>query len=451
MLFSHASFLVVFIPPAIVFFGSRWLSQIPVGPIYFYDLVLGIFGLLAILIGVLARSVFSIRKFLLSLILLVVPIVATVHLLISGFSFASLREFAPFLYLIYAWFVAILFPLIPLRLVNRGVILVGSSLGLHWLWVALSSLGAYEVLEQEIGPITLFSKRADIDTTLVGVFAAVMLLLAFRMGRTSRWRNFFLFGALVVLIEILLTGTRAGHLASVLAMASAVLYFAISPERSRTQKSVAVSATAVVTGTVLLFPILFGPLSENWQGAVVAVSDRVVQVEESSMDEPSSPEPSGTAVARMNSYRQLIEWQFGDPSRLFFGVGFGTGYMMESGALEKLLGSAARDRAMEGIGPHNFLLFVAATMGLTGTLIFITVLAFGFMGAVRAFRRGVGIIYPLAFGVFAGVLTASLFGVVFEAPHGAIPLAWAWGIIFTGNYRTSDAEIPANNRRARRT
>jgi hypothetical protein len=50
------SFTAVFLPISVVFFGSRWLSQIPIGPIFLYDLLLGFTGIVAIATLIVGRN-----------------------------------------------------------------------------------------------------------------------------------------------------------------------------------------------------------------------------------------------------------------------------------------------------------------------------------------------------------------------------------------------------------
>lgn len=444
--YVYLAFGVVFFPPAIVLFGSRWLSQVPIGPIYLYDLVLGIAAAIGIFVVATNRHVLSRRSLILASLLLVIPFLALLQLIFSGFSLMAMREFAPFLYLTFGWFVAVLYPLLPRGLAKKGVMVVIVSLGLHWLWMFLLRIGAGGFLKQDLGLVVLFQKRSDIDTTLVGAFAAILLIFALKSG-VSTWQRVALFGgAVLVASEMMFTGTRAGHLATVSALLAVVLYFSLVDHAKIKSRLSAVSISSAFAAAVLVVPLLLPnflssyseessrDLLEAYRGAAVVLSSEIAP------DYALEGSRSGTASARINTWTHLGAWILSDTSRTLVGSGFGSGYMFESGALEKLIGKRAEARANEGIGPHNFLFFVAATMGVPLTVLFMALLAGGVTGCIRAVKRQEGNIYPLALILLVGVVTASLFGVVFEAPHGAIPLAWALGVAMTGYVKTAEVE-----------
>lgn len=429
------AFGVVFFPLAIVLFGSRWLSRVPIGPLYLYDLVLGIAGVVGIFVIIANRHFLSRHSVLLASPLLVIPFLASFQLISSGFSVMAMREFAPFLYLVFGWFVAVLYPLLPRGLAKRGAMVVIASLGLHWLWMFLLRIGAEGILKQEIGFVVLFDKRPDFDTTLVGAFAAILLILALKSG-VPNWQRFALFGgAAIVASEMIFTETRAGHLATVSALLAVVLYSLFVGRASIKSRWSAVSISSTFAAVGMLLPLAFNSaLFGAYSGLAVVLSDEIAPAD------ALEGARSGTALARMNSWTHLGAWILSDTSRTLVGSGFGTGYMFESGALEKLIGSGAEERADEGIGPHNFLLFIGTTMGVPVTVLFVALLAGGALGCIRAFKRQEGNIYSLALILLAGVVTASLFGVVFEAPHGAIPLAWALGVAMAGYVKTVKVE-----------
>lgn len=53
---------------------------------------------------------------------------------------------------------------------------------------------------------------------------------------------------------------------------------------------------------------------------------------------------------------------------------------------------------------------------------------FGTVGAVGQIVRTRAVVFSLALIVMVSMTVISTFGQVFEAPHGAIPLAWALGL-----------------------
>jgi hypothetical protein len=446
---SLGAFVVIFPPVSIVFFGSRWLSQIPVGPVFLYDLLLGIVGTVATLTLIVGRRRIPQSRLVLSTILLVLPLAALIQLIFSGISFASLREFAPYLYLVYGWFVFLLLPLLSPMLVKRGLFVVFVGLGVHWAWVVLNRLGFGNFLQVEAFGTTFFSVRADIDTTLIGVFGAAILGCAIFHAGSPTLRATMLVSALIVLSEVFFAGTRAGHLAAVAStIVFLILAFLIRRESKKTTSGQSLLGISFIWVLVLVVPVLFSPLTGKYLGVVealnpVGLSQQEIVNPSSTVEDPLGSEgivevpqtlvaDSGTTNARLNSWGILIEWITSDPQRILVGVGFGSGYMYESGALEALIGPEAGSRADEGIGPHNVFLFVFATMGVFGLLYFVGLIIFVSALGLRILTQGNSILYPFALSVLAGIGTASLFGVVFEAPHGAIPMAWAIGILMTG-------------------
>ena len=420
---------LVFGPVAVVIVGSRWLSQVPVGPIFVYDVLMAVTCGLALGFLIHRRREVSRRRYIASSVLLVFPLIATLQLVRSGFSLEALREFAPYLYLVFGWVVFLLVPFLSATSLRRGFHVIGGALGVHFLWaVAVRRVPGVEPLG--LGDVTVFGLRPDIDSTLTGVFAAYLLVLAITVNTRVTVQLALLASAILIGLDAATFGTRAGHLAAVAALGGVVIHAVIAHWGNRTRLLIATAAATTVTVTSAAVPLAFSNLAEGYIGALNVVSP------------PKQPSAlvSGTARARWASWEQLLDWIFVEPSRWAQGVGFGTGYMEESGALVKLLGPL-EGLDTEGVGPHNFLLFVLATMGIFFLIGFCALIVFALLRGVLAFRGESAQTFALAFSLALGLIVSSIFGVVFEAPHGAIPLAWALGFLLSAGW-LREAESP---------
>lgn len=445
---------LVFAPVAVVIIGSRWLSQIPVGPVFIYDVLMAVTCATAVAVLVSRRAEIGRKSLVASFLIAVFPLVAAVQLARSGFSFEALREFAPFLYLVFGWLVFLLVPFLSPTSLRQGLHLLGGALGVHFLWtVAVRRLPGVEPFE--VGEFVVFALRPDIDSALTGVFAAYLLIVTVSVKIHPVVRIVLLGSSVLVGLDAATFGTRAGHLAAVAALGGVVVYAAVTHWGNRFRVILATSAATAVTVTTAVLPLAIYGLAERYIGAinVIAPPKRPSPLSSPGQEEPAGVqqilEPaviSGTARARLNSWQELSSWVFAEPSRWADGVGFGSGYMEESGALRKLLGPLeGLDTA--GVGPHNFLLFVLATMGVFFLLAFVAVIIFSLATGMRGFRGGTPQVYGLAFSLALGLLVSSIFGVVFEAPHGAIPFAWALGFLLSAGWVRADQRLTRTKRK----
>ena len=433
--------VAIFGPLTIVIVGSRWLSQISVGPVFLYDVILVVAFLLGAFALYIGRESLSRRTLQLSLVLLFLPALGIVHFAFSGVSEGSLREFAPYLYMSFGWLVMLLFVQLSVRDRRAGVIIIGVALALHWLWVsAIKHVPG--IVPIEARGVTLFDIRADIDSTLVGAFAGYLLLVGIRPRLSWPKKLLLLTAAVFIGLQAADLGTRAGHLAAV-AILSGVAMFAVLSPVFRGRRAFAVSTSLGITAVVLALPLFITGLDRQYLGAINALISTVapdaplIGVSTEASDEveelvaTSGVVISGTARARLNMWSNLIEWIFADSRRVFVGVGFGSDYLRESGSLGKFLGPLDRV-TQEHVGPHNILLFVFATTGLVGLVLLVVLVSVALGGAVRGFRTASAELYGLSFALALGVLTVASFGQVFEAPYGAIPLAWCMGVLVSG-------------------
>ncbi len=341
---------------------------------------------------------------------------------------SGIRDAAPYGY---AVLVFLVFPLgerdegwasraITAALVFHAAWLTGTLLGLIG---PVGSLGG--------GQAQVFESRPDIDATVCGLLSVVALNRAL-LGRGFAI-NLLLaaWGAgLVFALQ-----TRAGLLAFVAQVAALVLLTrartrartieqrGASGPRQRLRMLRARSAPAVVTAALLVL----APL-----GAVAAQAsvDRLLATfahqAESSAAAPPPPPGTGTAAARTAAWRHLVGWLMENPSRTILGVGPGPDFLQESGTAEILLGPHPIE---ETRNPHDYLLNTWARFGLIGWALILGVLMAGWRLAILVARWSSTLRDSdlLAIMIAISIPVVAMFGVVLEAPFGAIPYFWALG------------------------
>jgi O-antigen ligase len=134
----------------------------------------------------------------------------------------------------------------------------------------------------------------------------------------------------------------------------------------------------------------------------------------------------GTQHARAVTWRRVIDYTGESPMREATGVGFGPHFMIASRASVALLGSDAEDVR----SPHNYLVGTYARLGLIGCALLgvVIVAMLAAIWRIRHIAAGDDLLM-LAMVIPPMILVAACFGVVLEAPFGAIPFFWFLGIL----------------------
>lgn len=301
---------------------------------------------------------------------------------------------------------------------RTGRILV-RVLGFHaaWVFVAVvlhpSFFGHMPTLSAAQG-VKLFTVRQDFDMSMVGVFAAYLLWKALRTG----WSWPLLLGIGACWAPILSAHSRGGVVGAVIANAfvlwALVRHIAI-PYRAR---MAAVGLAVIVVGAfVLAIPSFLGGqrlLSGFGLGTYTGKAAAV-----------------GTTHARENAWKAVIDYSAATPARFVAGVGFGPDFMVDSGALLKLVGTNTASDT-EPRSPHTWWLGTLARLGLIGLVMAVAMLvALGKRISQLASDRArfEEPLTQISILVVLALLVPLSVGVILESPFGAVPFFWCAGVI----------------------
>lgn len=407
--------------------GSRWFAKIPVGPVFVLDITMLIAGL-AFLVLVLRRH--SIQHGISRPLLIVLFLFwgyATIRLFLGELSLTALRDYAPFLYSLYVLLIVAGFRLSKLELSHFFNQVMFLALFIHWGWMNFLYLERHFFSDEEWHLFGLISIRADFDGMLVGLLAAGLLFRALRQSGARRMMLVAL--AACIGLQAGLLGSTAAYLATVAMFLAAVILSAMRRDSGDQENNafrvpiLGLSAVAVVTGGAILFE---GASLELVQIANTVASSGTFgfQNMNNGLDAERPTEVSGTAKARLDAWVALLAWLFAYPLRALLGVGFGVDYLREAGALIPLVGEAVSQTSEATRHPHNFVLHLSALLGAPFAIICVVLLLWiGVVAFLNVTRQG---LTPLPFFGLLGISVISLFGVVFEAPFGAILI---WGLI----------------------
>lgn len=389
----------------------------------------------------------------------------------------ALRDAAPYLYLL-GVLVAMTAPLAPRKLFL--MLVAAAAVHVCWLAITLQSPSWFASLPH-LGPTQMFQLRDDYDETIAGIAMSAGIVVALQselwsariaglaLTAVSVWdidqmtnRG----GVLAVLaclpvVAIALVRTESLRLAAMrqhvmpvafaLGLCTAVgaglfqspavhrLAFGANTSVDRPPPATSVSPTPTATkhptpaNTSLKNHGGPPPTSKTRPSAAsTSTTGSRHRPAGSTSSAPPSPqqrltseeETAGTTLARKVAWRDVYHYTTRKTTRMVFGVGFGPNFMQSAGALELLSGGIPGLRA-----PHNILLNTWARLGLIGLVLHLALLALALVAAGRyvlssGAGRGIGwVVLTLAFTI------AAMFGVVFEAPFGALPYAFAVGLV----------------------
>ena len=452
-------YIALLCPPILAIVGSRSLSRIAVGPVFLYDVAMIAAFLSGLLLFFFFRETWRLSPWL--LLMLILPAWALLRFFQGDFSLDSLRELHPFFYLLYAFLVASLAPAVrnDKKIAIRECLLV--ALFASYAFVSLRTVwGSFGVeIEGKIWS-DIFSVRKDIDGWIIGLVAAVVYLLARRSVHNAAFARIALYLIPVLLfVQVSALNSRASQLGA-FAMLSVAVILDIVQYKTNGTGNKWMRRTAPGIGVLVLaisVPFSVTEEADRWAGGLQTVAEVVFPGEaenETVLDSsPASPDKqgqgddqtsdtevlteaevggAGTVRARLNAWSTLATWMFSEWSRALVGVGMGSDYWVESGTAVALLG-----HGMPGDGvndwpynwPHNFVLSVFAILGLPAAIFFVTLTVIGWWRLFKFASQG-DVLGEIALLILTGLVTVSLFGVVFENPFGSLPYAWALGVAF---------------------
>jgi hypothetical protein len=289
----------------------------------------------------------------------------------------------------------------------------------HTLWTVISFY--YPELIERL-PLTnvtqevhVFTIRADFDAAIMSVFIAMVIFG--RINVINRRTQVFLviFGSGFVLLQ----GNRASFISF-----SLLIFIAL-----KFKFSVVVNYYAKgVLRILILFFAFLGILGISQ----LTIGEKFIGVTASLSNHQSELAGAGTASARIAAWTQVAQYINSSPARVWFGVGFGSDYMQDSGALRALVNAEQGARTLPR-QPHNYWLNTYARLGIIGTGILLILLSQVLMIAAKILRR------PNDFGneqlmaslIFVSLIPVATFGVVLESPFGALALAMSNGFLLS--------------------
>lgn len=406
----------------LLLFGTKWASYLGSPPLFLTDLLLGTAVAHQLASRALLRGGRSQALTYQHPGAGVVTTLLIVGLLRAAFADGDLlivlRDFVPYAYAVIALVAYTSCRRAATKGLERTASLVRASLVGHLLWVALVQVapnltnGAPLVAQG----VRLFSIRTDVDGALLAATTALFLWRWLVSGGPRNWFVAAAAGALTVSLE-----SRTALLALVACVTLALLRGLSSPRaeehRSRSVRRVLVLALL----PLLIVPILYALPTTSAGGRLLSTFRQGPAVGEMAVQGSAA----GTTGARVEAWRAVVEYTTDDPGRLILGVGFGPDFMADSGARVLLLG---RGDVRAVRSPHNFLLNTFARLGLLGLSLVLLTFVIALRLAVVASRGNTELAQQSSLIVIA-LAVAAMTGVVLEAPFGAIPFFWAFGLL----------------------
>lgn len=290
-----------------------------------------------------------------------------------------------------------------------------ASLIVHLLWVALvSALDAgqgFDVLGP-MGQAPLFHVRPDIDVAFIAV-AAGLSLRSLAAGRRKIVHISVL--ALATFVVLGWTSTRAGQLSLLLCVLFAWIAAYVTWKHLSTRRAVLTIAAIVLGGS---FMLIF-PQTEVGERMMATIAPHASGAEQQAS-------ALGTQRARELTWTGVMEWTNEENLRTLFGVGFGPDFLHESGTLHYLEGTTYENVR----SPHNWFVGIYARLGAVGAALVVAWVIQMLHLIVRYIRPITqNELYFACSLIFLALLPVATFGVVLEAPFGAIPFFWAAGIL----------------------
>jgi O-antigen ligase len=345
-----------------------------------------------------------------------------------GVSLDLIRDSSPFVYIIVYFFARKYMANLQMHDKSKVFRFLNLALMIHLLWVAISVLtgnifGFFQ--GSTFLSAGIFSVRPDFDSAMIAVYCAILLIQIYEKFSAS---NFLLL--ILGIFTVASMQTRAGLISMICCLAVAILYLAKTKRFTINQSFIAVGVLIAVP-----FVFSFSPAVSRLLVSLGIFTDASVAFESSSL---------GTINARNLVWQGIIAWTSSDDWRQIFGSGFGNNFLVQSSTLFYL-----DDSQLNGVrSPHNWFLGMYARLGILGLVIAISLYSFAVLTIARnLFSEFFHDLNRLSGLILIALLPVSLFGVVLEAPFGAIPFYWALGIISTSKITGSSKreDLPAKS------
>ena len=418
---------------ALMLASTRWGSYIGVSPLFLTDILI----MMAILDRLIARTRYPalavLPGFRSTSPMLLVTLLAyvVVRMLLSGsyaFSVTWLRDGAPYLYA--------LLGVVSAHSIARAS-KVSLDLTMKWMWRALlfhlvwvCGVGAVGSAASFATPHPffaggIFDARPDIDSAILGITAGLLVRRAL-LGQRRAWS---IVGLVAVGFGATTFASRAGFIAIAVCCVLAFGYaYAASGRQSLRRIGMALTVPVLLFAVITVLP------------STTAGSRLVATIDPSHASSAAQENAVGTTDARRKTWSGVITWTRDDSTRTLVGAGMGIDFLSASGTLKYLEGTEYENVR----SPHDYFIGSFARLGLIGLGLILAVVLSLHRRRAYTFRKRIAEDELLTFAaltVFAIVSVAS-FGVVLEAPFGAVPFWWAAGLLL--------ALVPIQNARDRR-
>ncbi|WP_123654441.1 O-antigen ligase family protein [Curtobacterium sp. ZW137] len=294
--------------------------------------------------------------------------------------------------------------------------LVWIALIFHLLWVAtmvITKNNAGIGFTPPLFGVAPFQLRHDFDGALIAILAGLSLRRMMLGQRPVLMLLLLAFCAAVV------AGlpSRAGFISLFLSLSVvAILTFSVIPRISN-KRALFVTAVPGVA------------LAGLWTLVSTTPGLRLIAtINPSLATNAAQINALGTRNAREQAWALVIDWTNQSATRSIFGGGFGNDFLTQSGAVQIIEGTD-----YTGVrSPHDYFIGVFARLGWVGVVL-IALIVLRLIGVIVRSRRLIARepILALAALIIVTILPVASFGVVLEAPFGAIPFFWAAGVLLT--------------------
>ncbi len=405
---------------ALMLGANRWGSYIGVSPLFLTDLLI----VASVADRFVARAMYRQRPPIRvgyvpgpSTIVLAFLGYTVVRMLFSGswtMSVTWLRDGAPYLYAALALISADAVARATPAVLERTMRWIWAALIFHLGWVCVVGPIADTSVFAAPRPLLaggIFYGKPDIDSAILGVMAGLLLRRAV-LGQRRGWA---ILGLVAIVYGASRSTNRAGFISLILVCAASLGYAYVASGRAplkRLALLALIPAAALVAITIL--------------PSTTVGSRLIATVSPGDATTTAAQNAQGTTEARRLTWSGVIDWTTSDQSRMMFGAGMGVDFLEESGTLHYLEGTE-----YTGVrSPHDYLIGSFARLGLVGVGLILAILV-NLLHRMARFRRRIAedeLLMFAALTVIAMIPVAS-FGVVLEAPFGAVPFWWAAGLL----------------------
>ncbi|WP_188755518.1 O-antigen ligase family protein [Microbacterium album] len=315
----------------------------------------------------------------------------------SVWSLNVVRDAVPFIYLLALPLYVAACEAIPRDRILRAAMLATSF---HAVWYFAAVFKMISPVQVPGVGVDVFDTRGDFDGIVCGI--AIALLLS--SGRRHLLLKLAI--AAMALAAMVSQGSRAGLVGGLIILAfaaSARTRWAHLPQR----RAGVLVATAHFAVASLIVLVSLAPALPEWAGGLqrVLVTDLSGQSSE-----------QNTTTARFQAWGLIVDYVNASASARWFGYGFGSDVVMDSGALAYLSGNpavrAAHSFFFTWLGFTGWVGVVLAALGLTALT----------LACLRRMRREMS--SSLAAGTIVSIIAAGFIGVLLESPFGYLTLVF---------------------------